>query len=391
MVEALVTGKMISWGMDRIGETPVSLAQKLKIKPERILAWLKEEEYPSMRQADELAKKLQVPFGYLYLSSAPVESIPLPDLRTIANRPPTRPSPNFLDVIYDALRKRDWYREYLKNENAPTIAFIGKFNTTHNPNDVAASIRSVLSINDDLRHQARTWDEFLRLLIRKADESRVLVLRSRIVGNNVHRKLDVNEFRGFAISDDLAPLVYINENDFKTAQIFTLIHELAHLWIGESGVSNPDYKLRANDQKHIIDQFCDKVAAEALVPEDDFERRWDTHKVVDNNLNDLAAYYRVSSFVVLRRAYSLNRVGSDLYQDKYQELLSRVRPPKDKGPGGNFYNLLMSRNGYTLTKRLMVGVAENRVSPSEAARLLNIRVASLRNVENYFVGGLANA
>lgn len=383
MVEALITGKMISWAIERIGETPGSFAHKLKIKPERLLAWEGEKEYPTIRKAEELARKLKIPFGYLYLTSRPIENLPLPDLRTISSTPPSRPSPNFLDVIYDALRKRDWYREYLQKEKASIVPFIGRFGLTDNPNNVASSIRNTLQINENLRHQARTWEEFLTLLIRKAEESRILVLRTGIVGNNVYRKLEVDEFRGFALSDDLAPLVFINENDFKTAQIFTLAHELAHLWIGESGVSNPDYKLRANQQKFVVDQFCDKVAAEVLVPGDDFDLRWDDSKSVDNNLQNLATFYRVSAFVILRRAYTLDKIVPDVYQDKYQELLAQTRV-KPTQPGGNFYNLVMSRNSSTLTKSLLVAVAENKASPTEAARLLNMHVASFRNVETYF-------
>lgn len=390
MVEAFIKGKMIGWAIERIQETPESFAHKLKIKPEKLLAWEGEKEYPSMRQAEDLARKLKIPFGYLYLVSPPVENLPLPDLRTISSTPPNRPSPNFLDIIYDALRKRDWYREYLQNEKAPVVPFIGRFGLADDPNHVANSIRSILQVNDNLRQQARTWNEFLTLLIRKAEESRILVLRSGIVGNNTHRKLDVGEFRGFAISDDLAPVVFINQNDYKTAQIFTLAHELVHLWIGESGVSNPDYKLRADQQKYEVDQFCDKVAAEVLVPSDDFDRGWDGSRSVDRNIQDLAFFYKVSAFVILRRAYTLDKIAHDIYQEKYQELLAKIRA-KPTPPGGNFYNLVMSRNSTTLTRRLLIAVAENKASPIEAARLLNVHVASLRNVETYFRMGLANA
>ncbi len=385
MVEAFITPEMIGWAIERVHETHIGLAHKLNVKPEKIAEWVSGDKRPSIRQAQELAKKLKIPFGYLYLSSPPTEKLPLPDLRTMSGTPSSKPSPDFLDVLHDALRKQQWYHEYLKNENVASLPFIGRFKLGDNPKDIAIDIKSTLGINDTLRRQSRTWEEFLTQFSRKAEEARILVLRSGIVGNNTYRKLDVHEFRGFAISDDLAPLVFVNGNDYKSAQIFTLAHELAHLWIGQSGVSNPNYMLRANQQQNEIDRLCDSIAAEVLVPSDDFIMRWNDFSNLDENIDNLAVQYRVSGFVILRRAYTLGKIETDLFHAKYDELLRKSQRRPTNG-GGDFYNLLMSRNSNTFTTALMIGVAEGSVAPTEAARLLNLRVARLRHVESYILG-----
>ena len=385
MVEALITREMISWAIERSRETPDNIARKLNVKPEKLSAWEKGDTRPSIRQAQDLAKKLNIPFGYLYLSTPPTESLPLPDLRTTADATPRRPSPNFLDVLYDAFRKHEWYREYLQEEDASPLPFVGKFTLDDDPKNVGKDIRDTLTIDDKLRQNCDSWQQFLTEFIRRAEQSRVLVLRSGIVGSNTHRLLDVEEFRGFAITDNLAPLIFINETDYKVAQIFTLAHELAHLWIGRSGISNPNYMLRSKEQKNVIDQFCDSAAAEVLVPTDDFLARWNHFYSLNKNLDRLARHYRVSQFVVLRRAYEFNEIQDDEFRVKYRELLKKPTRKKDDG-GGNYYNLVLSRNSSTLTRSLILAASEGRVLPTEAARLLNVGVTKLNAIESYIFG-----
>jgi Zn-dependent peptidase ImmA (M78 family) len=386
VAEALITGKMIQWAIDRNRETQSSLAFRLHVKPEILNEWVTEYSRPSLHQAQTLAKKLRIPLGYLYLDTPPSENLPLPDLRTKSNEPSTRPSPNFLDVLYDALRKQEWYHAYLEIEGADPIPFIGKYKLSDSHNVVAKDMAHYLSIDNNLRRSCNSWQKFLSELIDRAEKARVMVLRSGIVGNNAHRTLDVDEFRGFAISDRLAPLVFINENDYKVAQIFTLAHEVAHLWINQSGVSNPDYTVRSNQQRNAIDQFCDSVAAEVLVPKDDFEIRWNDFSSLDDNLINLSRYYRVSSFVVLRRSYEFDKVPYAVFRQKYQELLTQSR--KTPRLGGNFYNLFLSRNGRVLPKSILSAIHEGRILPSEAASLLNLSVLKVANIERYMLGAI---
>lgn len=385
MVEALITRQMISWAINRSHETPDTIARKLGIKPEKLGAWEKGVMRPSLRQAQELARKLNIPFGYLYLSEPPTEGLPLPDLRTAADATPRKPSPNFLDVLYDAFRKQEWYREYLQEEDASPLPFVGRFTVEDDPKNVGRDIQDTLAIDDKLRQNCDSWQDFLTEFVRRAEQSRILVLRSGIVGSNTHRLLDVEEFRGFAITDNLAPLIFINETDYKVAQIFTLAHELVHLWIGKSGISNPNYVLRSREQKNTIDRFCDSTAAEVLVPTDDFLVRWSHLDSLDKNLDRLARHYRVSPFVILRRAHELEEIQDEKFQSKYHELLKKPRRKKEDG-GGNYYNLVLSRNSVTLTRSLILATSEGRVLPTEAARLLNVGVTKLNAIENYVFG-----
>ena len=383
MVEALITPKMLSWARERVKLTPETLAQKMYVSIDKVKAWEDEskQEFPSFNQAISLSNKLHIPLGYLYLAEPPVEKIPLPDLRTVANRSLENPSADFIDVLYDAYRKQDWFRNYLVSEHVSELEFAGKYTVNDEPKSIASNIRETLRINDDLRQLSATWEQFFTALVRRAEDSRILVLRNSIVFNNVYRKLDVNEFRGFAIFDKIAPIIFINTRDYQTAQIFTLIHEISHIWIGESGISNLDFRQKDEQQRVKVDSVCDSIASEVLVPEDQFFARWNYNRPVDDNISRLALNFKVSSFVILRRAYNLGKISDETFTDNYHELISKIRP-KPKKSSGDFYTLLKARNSYTLTATLVAGLLNGTVIANEASQLLNVRSASLKGIES---------
>lgn len=373
MIEALVTPELVTWAREREGLSPEKAAQRIDA---RLDSWEKGLARPTFRQAEDLAQKLHIPFGYLFLSAPPVEELPLPDLRTAAHEPPLEPSPELSDLLQDVLRKQEWYRDYRQDEGAQRLPFVGRYSIGDDGDRIATDIRGTLGVNEEMRAKAKTWEDFLRALIRQAESAGVLVLRSGVVGNNPHRTLNVEEFKGFAINDDLAPLVFINAQDWKAAQIFTLAHELAHLWIGQSGISNVDYRKRSSEQQNRIERLCDQVAAETLVPKEHFLSQWEDRSAVDENLETLARRYRVSQFVILRRAYENDKVAADEYRHYYAELVAKVKGRSTKG-GGNFYANLAARNSSTLTLALLTATAEGRVSHRDAARLLNVRIKTL--------------
>lgn len=386
MSQAFVTRKILRWARKRLNVSEAVVAKRLGTSPDKVRSWETDgsEAYPSIRQAQGIAGILNIPLGYLYLSNPPSLTAPLPDLRTVSGEPIKDPSPEFLDHLYDILRKQSWYREHQESREADPVPFVGRFNTRHSPDEIANDMVAVLEIDDEMRERATNWEQFLTRFVGQAEAAGVLVFRSGIVESNTHRPLSVDEFRGFAITDDLAPVVVINAQDAKAAQIFTLAHELAHLWVGESGVSNPNYRSRPGDQINVVERLCDKVAVQVLVPKADFLRGWRSDRPVDSNLQALASHYRVSKFVVLRRAYEAETITSPEFQRHYDALITDYHEPT--GEGGNFYNLLLSRNSATLTFVVMGAAAEGRIPRREAAQLLNVRVGTIESIRKELFG-----
>ena len=388
MAEALITPDVLTWARKRSGLDSGQLAHKLNVKPEAVMAWEGAESRPTFRQAQRLAQSLHVPFGYLFLTEPPVQELPLPDLRTLPGSQPGEPSPNFLDLIYDTMNKQQWFREYRESEGVEELPFVGRFTVSNAPETVAADIRDIVAV-DEARSRASNWEGFLRELTRSVEELGVMVLRSGVVRNDTHRPLDVEEFRGFAIADEVAPLIFINGRDFRGAQIFTLAHELAHIWVGEAGVSNPDYSMRSADQERDVERFCNRVAAETLVPARDFRHRWDQlDDTPEATLRFLARHYRVSSMVVLRQAYDLDLIPAELYWEGYRQSVARAtNADSTTVSGGNFHYTLTARNGTWFTSAVITSVADGSLLYREAADLLNVHPKTLPGIAEYLFGG----
>jgi len=259
MSVAYINPKVLAWARGRAGLMP----DELQSFHRKYVEWEQGTAKPTFRQAQELANKLHVPFGFLYLSRPPEEKPLTIDLRTFRDEQHRDFSLDLRDVISDAKRKQEWYRDYLIEGGAEPLGFVGKYNVSSGVNTVAEDVSKTLQLSFSDRI-GFTKHQFLGVLTDKVEQAGVLVLRNGKVGANTHRTLDVQEFRGFALPDDMAPLVFVNAADFEAAQIFTLMHELAHLWLGAEGVS--DWSLNDRDDHRGTELFCNQVAVEVLVP-----------------------------------------------------------------------------------------------------------------------------
>ncbi|WP_419613631.1 ImmA/IrrE family metallo-endopeptidase, partial [Thiolapillus sp.] len=176
-----------------------------------------------------------------------------------------------LDTVQMMQRRQAWMLEFLIEQGQPRLPFVGAAEPTDDPVQVATHIRQVLGIGDRWAAQHRTWEDALRALRLAVEKAGILIITNGIVGNNTRRKLDPAEFRGFVLPDAYTPLVFINGVDGKAAQMFTIAHELAHVWFDKSAVFDLRELQPAEDRTEIA---CNKVAAEFLVPERELRALW---------------------------------------------------------------------------------------------------------------------
>ena len=226
---------LLRWARERSGRSVHDLQRRFP----KFDAWERGEVLPTLKQLEAFAKTTHTPIGYLFLQEPPVEKLPITDFRTMGDVDVSRPSPDLLDTLYLCQQRQDWYRDEVRSAGEEPLPFVGSLDTTVDPASAAARMRDALGFDVDQRGQSPTWTDALRQFIDQADVLGILVMISGVVGSNTHRHLDPKEFRGFALSDPLAPLVFINGADTKAAQMFTLVHEIAHLWLGESGSRIP--------------------------------------------------------------------------------------------------------------------------------------------------------
>ncbi len=369
--KAFINPEIISWARQRCGYTPGLMAKKLNTKLDRYLSWEDGKDQPTFKQAQKLANVAHVPFGYFFLREPPTEDLPIPDLRRVGGTPLGKPSPELIETVRSVMAKQEWFKDYLLENGAEPLEFVGRFNFQEfEPSVIVEDICSVLEINNAPDFRKGDSDAYLSRLIKACEEKRILVMRSGIVGTNTHRKLNVSEFRGFAIADRLAPLVFINSADARTARLFTLIHELAHLWIGSSGVSSAE----PDDQRE--EAFCNQVAGEFLVPKDEFDELWEDDVSMNTNFVNLSSYFHVSTLVVARRALQFSRISKASYQDFYKAELERF---KNQGGGGNFYRNSTARNSSVFARAVIREALRSKMLLRDAGKLLDISPSKIKD------------
>lgn len=367
---ALVNPLILTWSRLRAGLSTEQLARKLPVKTERLESWEAGKAKPTFLQAQKWANAAHIPFGFLFLPQPPVESLPLPDLRTVGGLAPDRPSLNLLDTVKDAIRKQDWYLDYLQEHERPHLDYVGRF-TFHTPvKTVVADMRRTLGVNPTASRLDH--DKYVRALIQAAEDIGILVMRSGIAAGNTHRKLEVSEFRGFAISNTFAPLIFINSSDAPAARLFTLIHELAHIWIGTSGVSSGSSSGRDEEK------FCNAVAGEFLAPEELFRELWSPEIDWEDNLPRLAARFHISKLAVGRRAQDLGLVPKEQYRDYYLNILKAYQNKEDGS--GNYYRTLIAKNSIRLSKAVLSETFSGRLLLRDAGTILGVQPANLRKL-----------
>ncbi len=339
----------------------------IKNKFPKIDEWLKGTSKPTMHQLENLAKDVSVPFGYLFLSKPPEEKMPLPHFRTLPNAK-SNISSDLYETIMELKRRQAWMREYLIENGHKPLTFVGSSSKESSIKSIVENIIKTLGINNNWAEKQTNWSTALDFLQQKIEEIGIIVVKSGIVGNNTHRKLDVSEFRGFVLVDEYAPFIFINASDGKAAQMFTIAHELAHLWLGRSA-SFDLYNLQpANDR---IEQICDKVAAEFLVPESPLRIYW--NEIKTNPKSDiyqlLATKFKVSEIVCARRLLDVGLINQREFFDFYEDYQRKVRTRPNKQEGGNFYATLNLRLGRRFGEAVIQAVKEGKLLYKEAYRL----------------------
>jgi Zn-dependent peptidase ImmA (M78 family) len=375
--EAFISPPTLAWARERLRTGDESLAHSLNVKVTRLRAWEGGESRPTFRQAQSLADALRIPLAFLFLQKPPTLVLPLPDRRTAALRDHPSPSADLLDTANAVKRKQDWYRDYRVAQSAEALAFVATCRIEDDPSLVAIAMRKALELPSDHYRASKSWTDHLTRLVRAAETIGVLVFRSGIVGSNTRRILDVSEFRGMAFSDKLAPAIFINTRDAVSAQVFTFAHELAHLWIGESATTDADVAADEDASRSDTEKFCDKVASEFLVPNGNFIGDWRSFSNLEEAIRRLPQLYRVSSVMILRRAYELGLIARTLFFDRVLVEKSRQRATRIESKGGSFYNNFASRNGRLLIGSVFESVAEGRTLYREAAAILELKVGTL--------------
>ncbi|AEW06226.1 protein of unknown function DUF955 [Sulfobacillus acidophilus DSM 10332] len=361
-VELTVNPDRLIWAITRSGKDTESLAESLP----HIHEWLSGARRPTMAQLRLLAQKTSTPLGFFFLMEPPKnEDLPIPYYRTMVVGSPVKPSLDLMDTLKSMRLRQQWMREFLTSEGAEPIGFVGRARRDMPISAIVEILRDALGLTVDWAAKEPNWESSLHKLVIAAERAGILVVVNGIVGFNSHRPLDPEEFRGFALVDNYAPLIFINGKDSKAAQMFTIAHELAHIVLQQSAIFDLR-NMQASEEP--TEQLCNQVAAEFLVPSERLRK----HFNVTIPLHILARRFKVSELVIARRALDLGLIKRDQFFEFYKAYRSRESVGR-KESGGNFLSTARYRIGLPFSHAIIQAVREGTTLYSEAYHLTGLK------------------
>ena len=377
MERLAVPPELIRWARKRTGVTSQVMAARWPRYPQ----WESGEASPTPHQLEELAHRTHTPLGFFYLPWAPSDELDIADFRRESPRPQP-PSLALLETVHLCRLRQEWYRDEAMSRRAKPLKFIGRSQISQPVVEVAESIRSTVQLGHSGCDSDANAEASLEGLISQVEAAGIMVMRCsppRPLADGEVEK--VPEFRGLALSDPHAPLIYLHGIDTAAAQIFTLAHELAHLWLGTSGISNPKETLVADGK--LIETFCNRVAAEALVPLSQFRDAWEMKADLVTQAAHLAAVFCVSRLVILRRAYDAGFVQPEDFHETYLKETERVE--MDSILNGTATKPLtpLQRVGHRFAEALAGALQAHKISEEEALGLLG----AATRAEVWAIGG----
>lgn len=343
--------------------------------------WETGEASPTMKQVEDLARRLNVPLGYFFLPEPPEIEMPLPDFRTLKDRKPARPSPNLVEVMDQMMRRSEWMREFLIEEGEDPLPFVGSTPPTAHVEEVAADIRATLGLEADWARHQKDHAAALKHLREAAEDARIMVVMAGYAGRSTRKTLDVHEFRGFVIADRYAPLIFINSRDVEPARLFTLAHELAHLWVGQDAVVDLPRMIAADDE---VEQFCNRVAAEFLVPAALFDQVWNQRLEIDDAVRMAGRAFKVSQIVVARRALDLGHIGRDDFFEFYSRRKQHYADEAARRTGGgNFWNTQGTRIGRLFAQSVIRATRQGQLLYTDAYEMTGLKARTFDELADH--------
>jgi len=392
-IKALVKPDLLRWARNRAKVKLEDAAKAAHVPVERLQAWERDDsdEPPTLAQLRDLAAKYHFPLAVFYLPEPPKDFAPLRDFRRLANVEEEPISANLAYHIRSAYERRELALELFEEINSEPQHFTLKATIRDDPEKVGRAIREFLKVDEDDQKQAARQDRAFDFWRRRLEENDVLVF----VVSGPHWSVELREMRGFTIAKPELPAIVVNGKDYSQGgKVFTLIHELCHVLLGESGISNgavgDEPTLNLNARK--IERFCDAVAATTLMPRElmlSFTEiaRSDLREWSDEELRRVARTVGVSRQALLLRLVTLNLASWDHYKEWQTEFeeeyrqLAEDRAKNKKSVPIKRPVMLMSWNGRGFTRLVLRSYYDQRITLNDVSSYLGAKVKHIPELE----------
>jgi Zn-dependent peptidase ImmA (M78 family)/DNA-binding XRE family transcriptional regulator len=384
--KAFITPNILTWARESAKMSEETAAGKVAVNVDKLKEWESGTSQPTIKQAQVLAKAYKRPFALFFLPEIPRDFQPLQDFRKSGSKTLTTSS---IFIIREIQQKQAWISDAYADNDEIKVPFVGRFTIRDSPQLVAQDILKTLDI-----HPAHYKTENpIKEWIDAAEAKGVFVSRTSFIHSRL--KLDSEELQGFAISNSYAPFVFINSDDWNAPQLFTLVHELAHIWIAETGISNDvEPEIKNKEKFHPVELFCNEVAANALMPKDIILNFGSQVYHNSKEVFRMAKVLGVSSFALIVRALNLGLISATAYQKlkrqadvDFAEYLKREaekkakQKEKDNSGGPNYFLLQLNRNSRLFTQTVLDAFRGGAIEPTLASSLLNVQINKFQKLE----------
>lgn len=337
--------------------------------------WQNGEKTPTFKQIEDMSKKTNIPFGYFFLDKPPIEECPIVNYRTIDSISISEPSRNLLETLDLMTDIQDWMINYVIENGQDELPYVGSVSKNDCVNDIVNDIRKKLGLNIDWYTSSSTAADSFRYLKYAMENIGILVMMNGVVGNHTRKKLNVEEFRAFTLVNKYVPLIFINTCDSDAGKLFSILHELAHVWLGINSFYNEPISVNMSD--NTTEQLCNAVASELLVPTDMFILQWEQARGADlDNVEILAKHFKCSRYVIARKALDQHKISKKRYGEIISILTTQYKKWKNnqqenKNSGGDFYRTMGSRLDHRFVVALANSAKEGKTQYTEVYRLTN--------------------
>lgn len=377
-MKAIIHAKNLEIARERINLSVVDAAKKMNItNPQQLIAAENGESHITFLQLNKAAKIYDIPLGYFYLDEMPIEDTPITDYRMNPNYYGSPKSTELIKTINTAIKHREEILDIAANLGNKMPLFDAQCTIEEGIETVGNRIRQLFT---DKCFASKS--EVLNRLISQLEMLGIFVTR---IGGEAHNKVSYEEFDGAAIYFDTLPIILLNVIDApinKNRIVFTIFHELAHLVLKNSALTNFYFdgkKSLLNSQMKKVETFCNNVAAAALLPRESLQRDFDGHSIYE-----LADKYRVSKYVVTIRLKNINLI-SQLECDK---LLKKFKKEDQSRPAAVYDadaqinpNVIKKRNmGNLYISHIRDALANNYINYLDALNSLGMKDKAARKV-----------
>lgn len=380
-IEAHISPPVMQWARMKAGFDVFTAADKLKRPYEEIEKWESGEKKPTIAQVREAAKLYQRPLAVFFLTEPPTDFDVLRDYRHLPGTEGAKYSTNFLFLQRQIQDKFLWAREYLVSGGAEDLPFVGSATLDDDVAELARRIKNEINIDYSLQIGAKTALNALNYWVFRVEESGINVLSSR--------DFPCQDARGFVISDGIAPFIYLNSNDTHTGQLFTLAHELSHVWLGNSSITTiEDMANKVNN--NIVELFCNRVASHLLVERPllrSLFNETDSSNPIFNRISYVSKRLNVSNEVVARILLDDNAINAEEYGEIRAITVQFLKQQKQKTGGPHPILLKARKNGKLFCRTVLSAYNNGHVSGRDASSLLDTKInhfSQLRHYSNHY-------